>query len=121
MCMRRNRNAGFAMCACTATEYLLDGGRHTGSIGCALDHASFDAGIGDPLADIAHEHLRHEVFAAAVEVMRQYVERIEPRCNDDVEADLIGNCLDAWNVAPEPKRGRIENRVDTGCFQFVQP
>jgi hypothetical protein len=53
----------------------------------ALDERRFDAGVVDPLGELAHEQLRDRLDGAVGEEVRQLEEGVDAGRDDDVEVD----------------------------------
>ena len=83
-------------------------------------------GVGDALLDIADEHVGDELGsaedgagAAIGEVVREVAIGVDAGGDDDVQAGLVRDPLDAGDVAAETEHGEIDDRVDAARFQLV--
>ncbi|MEZ5599367.1 MAG: hypothetical protein R3E84_23865 [Pseudomonadales bacterium] len=122
--VRGDGRAGLPMRPGAGAQGALHVRRQTGFVRGAFDHRGTDAGVGNPLLDVAHEMSRHGVLAvphgAVGVVVRELEECVESGGHDDIEIDPFGNALDARNVAPETNGGGVENGVDASRLQFRQ-
>ena len=121
-----DRHAGFTMCLCTRPQGSFDVGSDPRFIGRALDDGGLDAGVGNTVDDVANEVGGHRVDCARLGnpsqvIMGEFVEGIQPGCDHDVQVDLGCDPRYARDVAAKPDRGGIQNGVDPGLLEFVEP
>ena len=109
-------------------QHPLDAGRHAGLVGGALDDAGLDPGAGDALGDVLDEQVDHRVAAVGaaagdppLPVVGQLVERVQAGGDDDLQVDAVRQLGDARDVAAEPERRRVEDGVDAGGLELVEP
>src|SRR5689334_6793388 len=99
----------------SGSEDALNARRHTGLVGGALQHAGPHPGIANAALDIAHEHFNHDLGAsehgsgtAVVEIVWDVVVRIDARGHDDLDGSLLGDSLDARDVASEAEDREVD-------------
>ncbi len=109
-------------------QHPLDSFGDARLVGRALQDGGLHAGAGDALLDVLDEHLDHDfgtveerARAAEVEVVRHVVVRVQAGRRDDVDVRLGVDALDAGDVAAQTDHGQIDDRVDAGGLQLVQP
>jgi hypothetical protein len=94
----------------------------------ALQERGPDAGAGDAVGDVAHEHVHHgirhgraergvEGRTAVMEEERDVFIRVAAGGDDDVEVDLLGNPLDPRDVPAQTDDGRVDDGGDPGGRQ----
>jgi hypothetical protein len=93
-------------------------GREPGRVGRHLDDPGADAGAGDAVPDVADEQLGQDVARvgrggrAVVEDLRELVEVVDPRGDDDVEVHLGVDPGEEGDVAAVADGGGVDHGAD---------
>ena len=110
------------------SQHPLDAFGDTRLVGRALQDGGLHARAGDAVLDVLDEHLDHDLGAveerarsAEVEVVRHMVVRVQAGRRDDVDVRLGVDALDAGDVTTQTDDGQIDDRVDAGGLELVQP
>src|SRR5207248_3054853 len=98
----------------------------------ALEDAGVHARVGDAVDDVGDEHVDHDVLARpaaaigraprspAQQEAGQFVERVDPGGDDDVEVDLGVHPLDVGDGPAEAEGGEVDDGVDAVLLQLTE-
>ncbi|SKY13463.1 Uncharacterised protein [Mycobacteroides abscessus subsp. abscessus] len=122
-----DRSAGLNVCLADGPHHAFDAGRQSLLLDGALEERGLHVGVGDSLGEVTDKEVHQRLVdveeqpgAGVVELEGNVVVGVEAGCHHDVQVDLVGDLLDAGDVAAETEHRRVEDGVDTETLELAQ-